>query len=253
MKSILFYLTIWTFTSVISSLSHAFTLTSANGKGFADPTITILVNQSSCPNSFNLRRVLEDAIKAWNGVPTSRLLLKIGDDTSSTTAAIPPVAYCDSTMTGGTLGQGGGSTDSNGTIVAGFLRVNTNSAASGYILNQSDTQQAIVVAHELGHMFGLGHTSKDSSLMNYSIGSKTDLGLSQDDIDGISYLYPRNELGADKMMGGCGTISLSSGRPKNQGPGAWSLFLISMACCLPLVAFSLLRTGGLSSQHKAGI
>lgn len=223
-------------------LSQAFTLTTANGKGFADPTITILVNQSSCPNSFNLRRVLEDAVKAWNGVPTSKLVLKVGDSTTSTTPSIPPVAYCDSTMTGGTLGQGGGSTGSDGYIISGFLRVNTNSAASGYILNQSDTQQAIVVAHELGHMFGLGHTAKDYSLMHYSIAAKTDLGLSQDDIDGISYLYPRNELGTDKMMGGCGSISNSTGNPfQNLGLSGFSYLMLLLAFCFPLGASVVLR------------
>jgi hypothetical protein len=230
----------------LSGQTLAFTLVgSSNNKGFQDPTVTILVNQSSCPNSLNLRRLIEDAVKVWNGIPTSKLVLKVGEDTGSTTSAIPPVAYCDPTMTGGTLGQGGGGYGPDGYISAAFIRVNTNPAALGYILNQSDTQQVIVVAHELGHMIGLGHTDKDHSLMHYSIGIKTDLALSQDDIDGASYLYPRNELGSDKMLGGCGALTVKniSNPPTNTGSGIFFYILCLVSFIMPLGLYTQLRLG----------
>lgn len=247
---------------LLASTASAFTIVGAGThKGFQDATVTILINQSSCPNSLNLRRLVEDAVKAWNGVPTSKLVLKAGDATTSTTSALPPVAYCDSTMTGSTLGQGGGSYGNDGYISAAFIRVNTNPSASGYILNQTDTQQIIVVAHELGHMFSLGHTMKEYSLMYYSISEKTDLGLSQDDIDGVSYLYPRNELGTDKMMGGCGSIQAQNPpndptfltSPVSELPVAVQLaaLLNLMILIVPLVAFLLLRRRALRASREA--
>lgn len=51
--------------------------------------------------------------------------------------------------------------------------------------------------------------------MYYSTGSKSSLRLAQDDMDGIAYLYPRNEPGDG--VWGCGTISLPS-PPSGSGP-----------------------------------
>jgi hypothetical protein len=157
---------------IYSLQAHSFTLIgSAGNRGFADANITININQSSCPNSLSLRRLVEDSIKSWNGVSTSKLNLVVGEDTTATGATMPPTAYCDSTITGNTLGQGGHNLNSDGNIANGFLRLNTNSSTAGYILNQNEVQQKVVVAHEIGHMFGLGHTDKEYALMHYSIGS----------------------------------------------------------------------------------
>lgn len=225
--------------SLMSSLTaFGFTLTgAANNQGFADPKVTILINSASCPAGFNLRSVVSDAVKAWNGVPTSNLELKVGGESSATSASLPPVAYCDSTMTGNTLGVGGGGLRSDGVIISGFLRLNTNAGAQGYVLNLTYDQQVVVAAHELGHMLGLGHTNKAFSLMYYSIDQKTDLGLSQDDIDGITYLYPRDELSDDEALGGCGLVTTNSQGP---GPFFWLIF------AMPLVIFLRLRRSGLS-------
>lgn len=214
----------------------AFTLIgSAGNVGFTNPKITIEINSTGCPAGLDLRALVTDAVEAWNGVVTSNLELSVGGDTTNTGASFPPVAYCDSSITGSTLGQGGNSMSASGILTAGFLRLNTNSGSAGYILDQTYDRQVIVSAHELGHMFGLGHTTEAYSLMHYSIGSKTDLGLSQDDIDGITFLYPRDELSGDDMLGGCGAISSGGG---GFPPSSFSLILL-FACFPALLAIRL--------------
>lgn len=222
------------------SSATAFTLIgSAGNKGFANPKITIEINSAGCPAGLDLRSLVSDAVEAWNGVVTSNLELSVGGDTTNTGASFPPVAYCDSSISGNTLGEGGNTGSASGILTAGFLRLNTNSGSAGYILNQTYDRQVIVSAHELGHMFGLGHTTEGYSLMHYSIGSKTDLGLSQDDIDGITFLYPRDELAGDDMLGGCGSIGPAGGSSGDNSnpPVLWSLFLV----CFPVLFAIKLR------------
>lgn len=53
----------------------------------------------------------------------------------------------------------------------------------------SRNEQISVIAHEIGHAIGLGHSKDDAALMYYrTIDHREKLG--QDDIDGVSYLYP---------------------------------------------------------------
>jgi len=46
-----------------------------------------------------------------------------------------------------------------------------------------------VVAHELGHMLVLKHSTDEGALMHPVLPSGLQKGLSQDDVDGIRYLY----------------------------------------------------------------
>src|SRR5690606_17907188 len=59
----------------------------------------------------------------------------------------------------------------------------------------------------LGHAVGLGHSEYTHNLMYYSTGSKTQKWLGEDDIDGISWLYPQDKelMG---LLGSCGTIAM---------------------------------------------
>lgn len=90
----------------------------------------------------------------------------------------------------------------------------------------------VVLAHEIGHILGLGHSHDSNALMYFDASAKNTLRLAQDDIDGLTYLYPRDELGGDNLLGGCGRISPPK-PPNNTG-------LLLLLLLLPFsVAFSL--------------
>lgn len=59
-----------------------------------------------------------------------------------------------------------------------------------YTDNYSDARAQNVIMHEIGHVFGLAHSSDTSSLMVDSIASKTSLVTPQtDDVNGVRYIY----------------------------------------------------------------
>ena len=74
----------------------------------------------------------------------------------------------------------------------------------------TEQQRKALIAHEIGHAFGLGHSNFDASLMHYTLNNNIKQ-LSRDDEDGISYLYPNT-----KKLGGCGTIEYISPAKNNQ-------------------------------------
>lgn len=71
-----------------------------------------------------------------------------------------------------------------------LINDNANAAGEGFkALSHSD--RIGVIAHEIGHAIGLGHAQEDKqeALMYYKVVDlRTSLG--QDDIDGVTYLYP---------------------------------------------------------------
>jgi hypothetical protein len=68
--------------------------------------------------------------------------------------------------------------------------------------------QVAVLAHEIGHAIGLGHSPVRDSLMFFSTIPKR-RSLGQDDIDGISFLYPDSFSSS-----ACGTLALNPQTPR---------------------------------------
>lgn len=73
------------------------------------------------------------------------------------------------------------------------------STSCANVSNAYDAQT--VFTHENGHVVGLGHSSDPSALM-YAYYSGAHCGLAQDDIDGITYLYP--------LLGGGGATATAT-------------------------------------------
>jgi hypothetical protein len=101
----------------------------------------------------------------------------------------------------------------NGSGCKGGILLNDTASTN---LDIADRETLIaVLAHEMGHALGLGHSSSKTALMYYAQGGKSQTNLTQDDIDGISYLYPtEKKLGG--LGGACGSVDLDS---KGGGPG----------------------------------
>lgn len=83
-----------------------------------------------------------------------------------------------------------------------------------------------VIRHELGHFFGLDHSTSESALMFPSVAedSAANQELSGDDDDGICFLYARTP-----SLGGSETGGLALPFPQSQkrvGGGNWALFAL---------------------------
>jgi hypothetical protein len=187
-------------------------------------------------------------LAVWNEVPTSSITLVRGGDVStsavqardaqSSEAPPPsPMVICDPHLST-TLGSPGSPQDTNFIpavtasratnlrIDYSYLLLNAESGKDANIANLSDTQLAIVIAHEMGHVLGLGHATDPIPLMYFDATDKRVLRLAQDDRDGITFLYPRLEIGRNGMFG-CGTIAaVGSGGGSRGGGGPAGLAVI---------------------------
>ncbi len=111
---------------------------------------------------------------------------------------------------------------------ANILLNNTTGSIFGDL---TDRQKLWVLAHELGHAAGLGHSKNPANLMYYTL-TPDRLALGEEDYWGMSYLYAQNH-------DGCGLIGSIRDQSKNKdetenGPW-WSSFLIGFSFLIFLV------------------
>ncbi len=191
------------------SVVLAFTLTTSNMRGWDKEEVVFRFNSANCATSAGaIEEAIDHAVDLWNAVPTSRLKVSYGGTTTETSASASPVIRCVTSGISGAVGVGIITTRS-GVIQEGEIQLNSEAGDSGNIGTKSEAQLKITIAHEMGHIFGLGHSAVEDALMYFSLGSKENAILSQDDMDGMTWLYPRKEPG-DGVLG-CGTISTEGG------------------------------------------
>lgn len=119
----------------------------------------------------------------------------------------------------------------SGTNIIGAL-VLVNDIASNSFKDLSRSERVAVLAHEIGHAIGLGHTQLDHNLMYFqSISTRQALG--HDDVDGITYLYP-----VEQPISGCGTIEF-----KKDGPTSGHFPLFLLALILTILTGFLIKKG----------
>lgn len=229
----------------MSLSAHAFTLNNSAKLVFDQDEVTVNV-ASGCANiGISSDEMLELVGKAvdnfWNKSPTSRLKLRKGSVvnvdsrfrtdsicTASTNCEPNPVLAVDSDIliacnlnatnfpNSSILGITIPNNISGSTIVGALVMINDKSDTQ--FDTKSEDSKVAILAHEIGHAFGLGHSPVNDSLMYYATVSQRK-ALGRDDIDGISYLYPKQQ-----PISGCGTVDMSGG--KSGGPNWWSgLFL----------------------------
>ncbi len=176
----------------------------------------------------------------WNTIPTSRLQLEDGGflETSDNAfitgelcliggacggAPIPAVSEIVITCnTNGTNFPGGtsllaltlptviSSRDIKGSVIA----INANNNSFGSL---SREKKIAVIAHEIGHAIGLGHTSKSENLMYHSVVPVRDK-LGQGDVDGLTWLYP---VQLDMYGLGCFLGTIAAGKGPTDSPSSW--------------------------------
>jgi hypothetical protein len=235
--SVLIYFTI--------SNAHGYTYISSRFS-FPSDKIVINVTNDDCSNagitsSAQLLGIAYGAInRFWNRVPTSSLELSQGSVTSissngdTSTSALAVKGSPNSITVGCNDDVAGFSNASDGILAVGGIICNGNGCFGGIIINahanstvddQSSDVLETILAHEVGHSLGLGHSEKTYALMHYTISGKVQKKLSQDDIDGISSLYPQDKQLAG-LLGSCGIIEESG--PPNSNNILWAMLLAFM-------------------------
>lgn len=233
-------LTLLIFLQFICLPAVAFTLNPNTGKGFKDNEIKIYVANTDCSGAgFTTSRyvqLIKEAVsKYWNAVPTSSLLLDVkgirsdididGDTHSSALAKVPAnsiLAGCNDDAQdfddGSILGSAVMSCSGSTCRAVLILNAHPNST----LPDKDDATIEAVIAHEIGHAFGLGHSEFKHNLMYFSISGKFQKWLGMDDVDGVTYLYPHDpdlEVLGISALGSCGTLSLNQ---KDRSQFSWS-------------------------------
>lgn len=274
---------------LISSITHAYTLNNNFGASFKDNEVKVFVDAgTTCATSgitvTELEAMIPDAVeKFWNTVPTSALKLDAAGfseaiftmnhgrlcsptddpcitagnaDPDPTKRLIPAVTDivigCNDNNanfgSGGVLAVTVPNKFSGKKIAGAVILINDGSTVFGD-LSRSD--QIAVLAHEIGHAIGLGHSEDKAALMYYrTVNLRKNLG--QDDIDGVSYLYPKVVdvfgLVEGGLLGGCATISyVSDGKnPPKDPPFFQMLFTLGFL----VFCFELLRSSKARSAFR---
>ncbi len=232
-------LLVLTAVAFVPGFAHAFTLqgTDSNLRGWNLNMLQVKVSTEECSVSADvLNGSVDRAFALWNSISDSGI--KLYRSSTANTVALAdyytgattaqengPVIFCSSTFstvasTDGDQIVGLGYARSEGAaIIGGFMVLNSEAGKAADILKISEGLLDTVIAHEMGHVLGLGHSQDTKALMNYNLAARTILSVSKDDADGLRYLYPRNEVTNPYPLG-CGTVE---NRGEKRGGGGASV------------------------------
>lgn len=193
--------------------ASAWDLLYKNLKGWQTETLKLAVNYSHCSISRKrLDRALEGAIELWNSGPTR---FKFQREVTETTVEhflnnqgpAFPVVLCDPQFTKHHSSLNAKNipavsrtlTRANRLGYAGIL-LNAQHGAQANIARLNPLALRNVIAHELGHILGLGHSHDTRSVMYPTTSTKRLMQLVHDDEEALRFLYPmpKDHLSASK-------------------------------------------------------
>lgn len=252
---------------LISNTTYAWTLISSSRAGYASSNITVYTASNTCTNAglspTALQTLVKDALNDyWNKVPTSALTLTDGGIAAASMSATTSMGTATALTTPNTIIVGCSANvsefSSHGILAVGGMSctgtnctgaVIVNDASGTYIASSTQAVIKTALAHELGHALGLGHSSIQESLMYYSLSSKVQDFLHQDDMDGITYLYP-NQKKLGGLGGSCSAVLPSTNSliksDKNSNETSTASFIFSL-----ILGFSLIGLGKIIFNNNA--
>jgi len=237
---------------LISFKAHGFTFNNNIEAKFEDPRIIVNVNGAECINNGldpdTIYQMAYDAVTDyWNRVPSTSLFLVMGTITEDATQTYYKEPICETGSDpcvpneavkvdkyiliscnndeqnfpeGNILGLTLPNNISGGFIRGSLFLLNDTAPKADNMLNELSRDEIVaVIAHEIGHAIGLGHSPTENALMYYSlIPKRRSVGF--DDMEAVTYLYPK-----EQPFGiiSCATID-TGGRPP--GPKFFLPFLI---------------------------
>ncbi len=212
--------------------ASAFTLLSANPPVYKNSNeIIIDVTSDGCSSAgISAERLLELVMKGaeeyWNSVETANIEFKEGSVTAISGAGKDQGALlsdaqslgdhhvlvgCTSNVPANAAAIGGSGQTSSG-VTNGAVAIKDVA-----VYFRDDDIPSAILAHELGHVLGLGHSRLGLALMDSSGGAIGLNKLTQDDRDGATYLYgyEASPGGCFKSLGTIDDISKGGGGSKN--------------------------------------
>jgi hypothetical protein len=212
-----------------------------------------IASNTNCVNNNltkdELIRYSKKAVAFWNSVPTSSLRLEVKGEFQTTDPLYRTGVLCADDGSNPcnpatsvprnkniiiTCNNETGSNFPSGQVLGKSTIVwlsNTNIQGSAVLLNDdvattidaSDSRGIIaLLAHEIGHAIGIGH-SQDSAALMYEYNISKRYALAQDDIDAVTYLYPK------RISGDCDGFLLTTDEKKG-GNGPMSMLFALSTC-----------------------
>mgnify|MGYP003663999367 FL=1 len=190
-----------------SGFISAFTLNYSNEAHFKTNEVVIDVSGNDCTTAgYNsaselLDAAFEAANEFWNRVPTCALSLVKGSVRSDVDVSTDSLSVAIGKANPNTILIG--CSNNASTFTAGILGVaninSSNQNQAAVLINNVDTsfanldarEKLAVLAHEMGHGLGIGHSGDNAALMFASVGGKVQERLSMDDYNACSYLHPQ--------------------------------------------------------------
>jgi len=240
--------------------AKAFFLNTSTGAAFDNEVSIYVTSNSTCTNAgITKERLLEIAVQAaekyWNRVPTANLTLKRGGILTTTDNLFLTGKLCATGCNAATdvpavndivIACNNNSVDnfpssaylaltapnnlSSSKISGSVILINDTATTSFNTLSSAEVES--VLAHEIGHAIGLGHTGKTEAMM-YHLNNPDRKKLAKDDVDGVSYLYPNQFDGCKDILG----LSLGLSDPKD--PPSNNNFILSLFMGLSVGFLSL--------------
>lgn len=214
--------------------SHAFILLDPEFELNDGTSAKVKVSQEGCvANGISDEKVaqaIKAAVEYWNDVPESSLKLSYkGKSTALLTDPSVPkneiIVGCGDLPSLSILGA------TQNDYTNGSARVEMNED----VFTGSYNEDLFIgtVIHEVGHGLGLFHSNDPASVMTYAPHGWVDRPkyISQDDIDGVIYLYPnKSQLGG--LLGSCSSFASSKTNDFNFFRDFLLGFIAMMGLCL---------------------